>query len=131
MAADHFGFTKLVVGNLEAAADFYTSVCGLTEMARVDAAIEGQPISEIMFNATGEGAATFVLLTYAGQPAPKAGELILGFVTKDIDAFVSRAEAAGGKIAQAAVRQPEHGVKVAFVRDPEGHLIEAVELLQP
>lgn len=130
MAADHFGFTKLVVGDLETAADFYTSVCELTEMARVDAEIEGRPISEIMFNATGEGAATFVLLAYNGAPAPKAGEVILGFITTDVDAFVSRVVAAGGKVAQPAVRQPEHGVKVAFVRDPEDHLIEVVELLQ-
>lgn len=131
MATDHFGFTKLVVGDLEKSADFYTFVCELTEMARVDAAIEGRPISEIMFNATGQGAATFVLLTYSGEPAPKAGEVILGFITADVDAFVSRVEAAGGSVAQQAVRQPEHGVKVAFVRDPEGHLIEVVELLQP
>ena len=131
VATDHFGFTKLVVGDLEAAADFYTSVCGLTEMARVDAEIEGRPISEIMFNATGDGAATFVLLTFNDEPTPRTGEVILGFITKDVDAFVARALAAGGTIAQNAERQPQHGVKVAFVRDPEGHLIEVVELLEP
>jgi len=131
MTTNHFGFTKLVVGDLEAAADFYTSVCELTEMARIDSAIEGRPISEIMFNTTGEGAATFVLLTYNGAPAPKAGELILGFITKDIDAFASRVVAAGGRVAEQATPRPQHGVKVAFVRDPEGHLIEVVEPLQP
>jgi len=129
VAADHFGFTKLIVGDLEKSADFYTFVCELTEMARVDAMIEDRPISEIMFNATGQGGATFVLLTYNGEPAPKAGEVILGFITKDIDAFVLRVETAGGRVVQPTVRQPEHGVKVAFVRDIEGHLIEVVELL--
>lgn len=130
MAIDHFGFTKLIVGDLEAAADFYTSVCELTELARVDAEIEGRPISEILFNATGKGAATLVLLTYNGQASPAAGEVILGFITKDIDAFVSRVVAAGGRVTQQVARQPQHGVKVAFVRDPEGHLIEVVELLE-
>jgi predicted enzyme related to lactoylglutathione lyase len=130
VATDHFGFTKLVVGDLERSADFYTFVCELSEMARVDATIEGRPISEIMFNATGEGAATFTPLAYNGEPAPKAGEVILGLITKDVDAFVSRVEAAGGKVAQPAERQPEHGVKAAFVRDLEGHLIEVVELIQ-
>jgi predicted enzyme related to lactoylglutathione lyase len=130
MATDHFGFTKLVVGDLEKSAAFYKSVCELTEMARVDAAIEGRPISEIMFNATGQGAATFVLLTYKDAPTPRAGEVILGFITQDVDAFVARARAAGGSVAQEAMRQPEHGVKVAFVRDVEGHLIEVVELLK-
>jgi catechol 2,3-dioxygenase-like lactoylglutathione lyase family enzyme len=131
VTTDHFGFTKLVVGDLEAAADFYTSVCGLTELTRVDATIEGRPISEILFKATAEGAATFVLLTYKDQPACGAGDVILGFVTEDLDAFVSRVEAAGGKIAQRAERQPEHGVKVAFVRDPEDHLIEVIERIRP
>ena len=130
MATDHFGFTKLIVADLERSANFYKSVCELTELARVDAAIEGRPISEIMFNATGQGAATFVLLSYADAPDPKGGEVIIGFITNDAGAFVSRAQAAGGSIAQDIVNQPEHGVKVAFVRDVEGHLIEVVELLQ-
>jgi catechol 2,3-dioxygenase-like lactoylglutathione lyase family enzyme len=129
MAADHFGFTKLVVGDLEKSAAFYKSVCGLTEMARVNAEIEGRPIREIMFNATGQGAATFVLLSYSDTPAPQIGELILGFITKDVVAFVARARGAGGSVVQPPMAQPEHGVKVAFVRDIEGHLIEVVELL--
>ena len=131
MTADHFGFTKLVVGDLEKSATFYKSVCGLTEMARVDAEIEGRAISEIMFNGTAPGAGTFVLLAYKDTPAPTSGELILGFITQDVDAFVARARAAGGSVAQAGTAQPEHGVKVAFVRDNEGHLIEVVEMLKP
>jgi catechol 2,3-dioxygenase-like lactoylglutathione lyase family enzyme len=129
MAADHFGFTKLIVGDLEKSAEFYKSVCELTEQARVDAAIEGRRISEIMFNPTGQGAATFVLLAYPDEPRPKGGEAILGFITEDVHAFVARAKAAGGTIAQDVASQPEHGVKVGFVRDIEGHLIEVVELL--
>jgi catechol 2,3-dioxygenase-like lactoylglutathione lyase family enzyme len=129
MATDHFGFTKLIVGDLERSADFYTSVCELTELARVDAAIEGRRISEIMFNATGQGGATFVLLTYRDTPKPSSNEVILGFITKNVHAFVERAKAAGGSVAQEVESQPQHGVKVAFVRDVEGHLIEVVELL--
>jgi catechol 2,3-dioxygenase-like lactoylglutathione lyase family enzyme len=129
MATDHFGFTKLIVADLEKAASFYKAVCGLTELGRVDAAIEGRRISEIMFNATGEGAATFVLLSYPDAAAAKDGEVILGFITQDVEAFVARAQSAGGRIAQAIETQPQHGVTVGFVRDPEGHLIEVVELL--
>jgi predicted enzyme related to lactoylglutathione lyase len=36
---------------------------------------------------------------------------------------------AGGSIMQPIVDMPQHGVKVAFVRDNEGHLIEVVEPL--
>lgn len=127
---DHFGFTKLLVDDLEATATFYKSVCGLTELARVDSEIEGRPIREIMFNATGQGAATFVLLNFVGAPKPHNDEVIIGFQTSDVEAFVQRAVAAGGSIAEDVKSMPEHGVKVGFVRDVEGHLIEVVEMLQ-
>lgn len=127
---DHFGFTKLLVDDLEATATFYKSVCGLTELARVDSEIAGRPIREIMFNATGQGAATFVLLNFVGAPKPHNDEVIIGFQTSDVEAFVQRAVAAGGSIAEDVKAMPEHGVKVGFVRDIEGHLIEVVEMLQ-
>lgn len=129
MAADHFGFTKLVVGNLERSASFYKSVCELTEQGRVDATIDGRAISEIMFHATAPGAASFVLLSFFDTPEPGGGEVILGFVTPDVHAFVARARAAGGTVVEDVKSMPEHGVKVAFVKDIEGHLIEVVELL--
>jgi catechol 2,3-dioxygenase-like lactoylglutathione lyase family enzyme len=126
---DHFSFTKLVVGDLEKCADFYKDVCGLTELARVTAEIEGRAIHEIMFHPTADGASTFVLLTFPDAPKPAGGEVILGFVTPDIEAFVKRTIAAGGRLTQPIASQPQHGVKVAFVRDIEGHLIEVVEML--
>lgn len=129
MNPTHFNFTKLIVADLEKSAAFYREVAGLTETARINASIEGQTIHEIMFAPTAPGASTFVLLTYPDAPKAVQGELILGFVTDDIAAFVQRAARAGGKIVEAPSTQAEHGVKVAFVRDIEGHLIEAVEML--
>jgi len=58
----HFGFTKLVVQDLEAMATFYKDVAGLVEMARVQDAVGDRKIDEILFNATGQGGATFVLV---------------------------------------------------------------------
>ncbi|MBY0511834.1 MAG: VOC family protein [Rhodospirillaceae bacterium] len=126
---NHFGFTKLVVADLEKSAAFYKATAGFTEQARVDDAIEGRRIQEIMFNPTTPGASTFVLLSYPDAPKPVQGELITGFITDDIAGFVQRAERAGGRITEAPHAKPEHGVKVGFVRDPEGHLIEVVEML--
>jgi catechol 2,3-dioxygenase-like lactoylglutathione lyase family enzyme len=128
--ADHFGFTKLVVGDLDKSAAFYKSVCGLVEQRRVESQINGRSIREILFNATAPNAGTFVLLSFLDSPKPAAGETILGFMTPDLSAFVERARAAGGSVAQDIKTAPEHGVKVAFVRDVEGHLIEVVELLR-
>ena len=125
----HFGFTKLLVHDLERSAAFYTSVCGLVETGRVDAVIGGRQISEIMFAPTGEGGSTFVLLKFLGAPSPTKDEVILGFITDSVDAFIDRVKSAGGALVEAPYDNVAHGVKVAFVTDGEGHLIEVVELL--
>ena len=124
-----FGFTKLVVVDLEAAASFYKAVFGVEEQHRVHSAIGGRAIEEIICAADGPAAATLVLLRFTDQSTPSSSELILGFITDDIDALFGRALAAGGAVVQAVEVQAEHGVKVGFVTDPEGHLIEVVEML--
>lgn len=125
-----FSFTKLVVGDLEKSHAFYTEVCGLKEMARVEADVNGRPISEIMYHAPHPGGPTFVLFKFVNEAPPVPGETILGFITPDVEAFVARATKAGGKVIQAIKTDEEHGVKVGFVADIEGRLIEVVELLQ-
>jgi predicted enzyme related to lactoylglutathione lyase len=129
MSDASFGFTKLVVADLDKAAAFYTSVCGLTEQARVEDRLGGRAIVEIIFAPAYQGGASFVLLTYPDTPKPASGEVILGFATPDVDAFVGRVMAGGGAVVDPAVSRPEHGVKVAIVKDPEGHLIEVVQML--
>jgi len=126
---DHFSFTKLLVTDLDKAADFYKSVCGLVELGRVDAEIAGRKIREIMFNPTGEGGATFVLLKFLDAAKPSKDEVIVGFITPDLEAFVERTKVAGGRVVQNIFDDPEHGVRVAFVADVEGHLIEVVQML--
>lgn len=126
---DHFGFSKLLVNDLEKCAAFYKDVCGLTELARVESEIAGRGIKEIMFNATAPGAATFVLLKFVDTTKAYSDEVITGFITDNLETFVERAKKAGGKVVQDIQSQPEHGVKVAFVTDIEGHLLEVVELL--
>ena len=125
----HFGFTKLVVADLDAAARFYKAVFGLTEQATIDSASAGRPIREIMFTPTAPGAAQFVLLTFPGEPAPAVGEAILGWITQDLEALIARARAAGGTLAEAIREMPQHGVRLAFIRDPEGRLSEVVQPL--
>lgn len=125
----HFGFSKLVVGDLERSAAFYREVCGLVESGRYDAEIGGRAIREILFRPTDKGGGTLVLLAYLDDPKPGAGEAILGFSTPDLDAFTRRASAAGGSVFQAARTIDELKLRVAFVRDPEGHLLEVVQPL--
>ena len=124
----HFSFTKLLVDDLEKTAAFYASVCGLVEQQRVDATIDGRPIREITFLPTYPGGGSLTLLNFVGAPKPHTDELILGFTTSDLEAFVERVKAAGGRVADPIRAMPEHRLRVAFVKDVEGHLIEVVQL---
>ncbi|MCB0996533.1 MAG: VOC family protein [Acidimicrobiales bacterium] len=125
----HFGFTKLVVADLEKCAAFYSEVFGLTEQGRVTDDIDGRRIDEIMYEATAPGGASFVLLHFPDLPQPGADGVIAGFITDDVAGVVQRTVAAGGSVIEDVRARPEHGVKVAFVADVEGRLIEVVELL--
>jgi predicted enzyme related to lactoylglutathione lyase len=124
---DHFGFTKLLVVDLDKSAAFYSEVFGLKETARIESEIAGRALDEILFSPTGEGAATFVLLNFRDATAPSADEVILGFLTADVAALIERAIAAGGSVVREAVDHPELRVKVGFIADIEGHLIEVVQ----
>lgn len=125
----HFGFTKLVVHDLEKAHSFYTEVCGLVELFRYDSEIAGRPITEIGYAPTEEAGASFALLKFLDAPGPASNELILGFTTDDITGFVSRAETAGGRVTDPIRNMTDLNLKVAFVEDTEGHLIEVVQTL--
>ncbi len=126
----HFGFTKLLVTNLDTTFKFYQDVAGVTEMARVEDEIAGRKISEIICKPNYEGAATFVLLKFLDQEKPSKDEAILGFITEDVDAFADRAVAGGGKVVSPGQNMPQHGVRVSFMTDNEGHLLEVVQMLK-
>jgi lactoylglutathione lyase len=129
-AESAFNFTKLVVGDLEKSHAFYTMVCGLEEWARIDSELNGEPFAEIMYKPQVPGGPSFVLVQFLNIPAPPPGETILGFMTPDLDAFIARAQNAGGKILQPVKMNEEHKVKVGFVTDLEGRIIEVVEPFQ-
>jgi catechol 2,3-dioxygenase-like lactoylglutathione lyase family enzyme len=121
-------FTKLVVGDLEGMARYYASVFGLTEIARVQAEVDGAPIDEIILGFEGAFAGGLILFTFVGRPAPQPGEVIVGFTTDDIHALFDRAVAAGATIRE-HIREPgAPGAElVGFLADPEGHLAEIVQ----
>jgi catechol 2,3-dioxygenase-like lactoylglutathione lyase family enzyme len=125
----HFAFTKLVVADLERSAAFYTHVFGLHEQYRVKDLIGGRPMEEILFESTAPGGATFVLLHFDDLPEPMAGSVIGGFVTDEVHELFARAVAAGATVVDPVHDAPEHGVRVGFLADPDGHLLEVCQLL--
>ena len=127
--ATAFGFTKLIVHDLEKQAAFYRDVYGLHSVARVQAEIAGEAIDEIMLNSDPNAAfGSLVLLKFTARPAAQQGEGILGFITDDLPALLDRVRAAGGGVHAPIKEMPELKLRVAFATDPEGHLAEIVQM---
>jgi len=124
-------FTKLVVDDLEAMADYYCSVFGLHRGSRdeFEDGVGGEPIDEIALVARpGDTFGSLSLLKFLNRPAAKNDEVILGFTTPDLSALLDRVKRGGGTVFGKLKEMPEYGIRVAFVRDPEGHLSEVVEM---
>ena len=126
-----FGFTKLIVHELEKTAVFYRDVYGLYAVKRVRGeSIGREEIDEIMLSADPNAVwGSLVLLRYLGRGPSPNGELILGFTTDDLPALLERVRAAGGGITAPIKEMPELKIHVAFATDPEGHLAELVQLV--
>ncbi len=126
-----FGFTKLIVHDLEKLAVFYREVYGLYAVSRLRGeSIGGEEIDEIMLAADPDAAyGSLVLLKYLGRGPSPSGELILGFTTDDLPALLDRVQNAGGRVHAPIKEMPELEIRVAFATDPEGHLAELVQMM--
>ena len=133
MASDrlsNLSFTKLVVDDLDRMADFYCKVFDLHQTGRlkIEQGAIGEPIEEIFLCPSPDDRyGSFVLFKFLQRPAPRDNETILGFQTTDLTLLVERASRCGGGLAAPIKEMPELGVRVAMLRDPEGHLCELVE----
>lgn len=127
-----FSFTKLIVDDEERMAEYYHQVYGLNKLQRVQEADNGAvgPIREVIMG-PGEtmSAESLVMIKFVDKPAPRDQEVILGFITDDLDALAERVLAHGGTHVGPIKAMPQHGVRVLFATDPEGRLSENVELL--
>lgn len=128
-----FGFAKLIVDDEEKLAAYYGAVYGLEAVERVqgDAGGLGEPFREIMLGPDGRLSPeeSLVLFKFVDRAAPRDQESILGFITEDLDALAERICAQGGAAVGPIQSIPDHGVRVLFATDPEGHLSENVEMI--
>lgn len=127
-----FGFTKLIVQDEEAMAAYYGAVYGLNSLHRVesgDPAVMGRLREVIMGPGESMGAESLTMINFLDRPAPRDREVILGFITTDLDALAERVLAHGGRHVGLVREMPEHGVRVLFTSDPEGRLSENVEMM--
>lgn len=131
MATTGFSFTKMIVADLAAARRFYTETIGL-KLVLTFANGEGEnQFEEAILSTTGtyNGGHSLVLVQYLNRPPATPGEAIFGFEVENVDATVEAVIAAGGALARPARTIAEHGIRVAFVTDPEGHLLELVQMM--
>jgi len=131
MPQSAFTFAKLVVSDLARAEAFYAKVFGMQVRHRhaSDEHAYGQEES-ILFHPEREGATTSLILTrYLRRPPPPAGAAWAGFVVPDVAATALRIAAAGGKVEVPAHVPGSHPVKALVATDPDGHVIEVIELL--
>jgi predicted enzyme related to lactoylglutathione lyase len=78
----------------------------------------------------GEGkGSSLILIRYPNLRVPAAGELVIGLGVEDVNASVDAAVTAGGTLVILPIDATEHGIRLAFVQDPEGHMLELVQPL--
>ena len=124
-----FAFTKLLVNDLEGQFAFYSSVFERVERTRYEFDDRPDPLAEIIMTSPDGVQQSLVLIHFKNQPAPSPGSAVIGFQVTGIEEVVRRAESAGGTVTEPPKEMAEIGIKVAFVQDPEGHVLELFEQL--
>ena len=125
-------FTKLIVDDEEKMTAYYTAAYGLTAAVRVagDTIGSGEAFREVIMTRGADMASgTLVMLKFTDRPKPRDQQVILGFVTADLEALKERIVANGGRLVGPTRDESDHGVRVQFSEDPEGALAENVQML--
>jgi lactoylglutathione lyase len=124
-----FSFTKLVVSDLERSERFYCDSFGMTVTRRVTSTDHEFALTEAILSLPGgSGSHVLVLTRYLSRAAPPPGAAWTGFVVSDIAGTMVMIEKAGGRVAVATHDSPDHKFLAALVADPEGHMIELIQL---
>lgn len=126
MAIEAFAFTKLIVADLARLERFYIDGLGLGLVTRIAVDDAGWALDETILS-IGSAPGTLNLVQYRDRPAPPQGEAVIGLRVSHIEGVVDAAVAAGGSLYLPVHHLPDHGLSLAYVRDPEGHLIELIE----
>ncbi|HLS83002.1 MAG TPA: VOC family protein [Steroidobacter sp.] len=131
-STNRFSFTKVITKNLDGLASFYKTAFGMRELQRVRSSVNDEPIEEIILTISGDMASepVLVLFDFLERPPLRESDVILGFIVGDLDATLARVKQGGGKVVAEPKIHDEGGarVRVAFGADPEGRLLEIVQM---
>ena len=67
----------------------------------------------------------------AVSPRGATGVTVLTFITDQVDEWFARLEAAGAEVVQRPTDKPQYRIYNAFVRDPDGYLVEIQRFWEP
>ena len=130
MSTLSFGFTKLVVEDLETAVRFYGEVFGMIPRHRVTSDEHAFALDEVILSlGDAPGQHALILVRYRQRPCPPAGAAWTGFAVADLAATLAAVEQCGGSVEVPVHANAEHGVLAAIASDGQGHLIEIVQPL--
>lgn len=129
MNALAFSFTKLVVADLDAAERFYCGVFGMQRLRKLGTDEYQYSLDEVILS-LGQAGHVLIVTRYRERPCPPAGAAWTGFIVPDIAGTLAEIEAAGGRVEVAVHQNPENAVLAAIAADPDGHLIEIIQMLQ-
>jgi lactoylglutathione lyase len=123
-----FLHTMLRVGDLERSINFYTKAFGMHELRRRDVPDGKYTLAFVGYG--DEESNTAIELTYnygveKYEPGTAFGHLAVG--VPDVASACDRAVEAGGVITRPAGPVKFGTTIIAFVRDPDGYLIELIE----
>ena len=123
-------FTKIMVKDLAISEPFYCEVMGLDVRERTYTS-EGEYADEVIYLAPTQSSAPaqVMLGQYVNRAPPPAGSVWVGFVVEDVAAAVARALRMGGQIIIPTYDATEQKVRVAVILDPDGQVLELVEML--
>jgi catechol 2,3-dioxygenase-like lactoylglutathione lyase family enzyme len=122
-----FGFTKIVVADMDRAVRFYSAI-GMKESQRYTTST----LLEIMLKFDGDGEPTLVLQKYADNRKVEIGTGYgnLGIVTPDIRGLYAKLEQIGFKPKSPPHEMAELGITVGMTEDPDGHPLEIVQMIR-
>ncbi len=131
MATLSFAFTKIVVADLDASEQFYSRTLGLERLAYIEFGEGPGQLQEVILAVPGgaSGGAQLNLVRYPNKPMSAPSETVIGFMVDDVDETVAKMSDAGARITVPVLEMPDHRLKLAYVTDIDGHIIELIQTL--
>jgi predicted enzyme related to lactoylglutathione lyase len=132
MSAIAFWFTKIAVADLDRAERFYTAVFGLVVAKRVTSGEGSYAHEEVVMNPAGApvGSTQLLLTRFVNRAPAVPGEAVVGLQVSDVNATIAAAVEAGGSLDHPARDYPEHNLRVALIKDHEGHRVQIMQVLE-